>query len=705
MDSYEATKIVFSRIQALDPANASKITGYVLIQEHGEKEMIRLAFGPESLLHALILKAKSHLGISSNSSTAVPAASPSSPSTFGPISISIPRPTNTLAQHSPRTSSNNPSPLSVAIPPPQSFSAASSSWRLSSPSYAAVVNGPRNVAANGGDLFDDYNLQDHLMFLNETSSSPSSSSFRKLDSNMGFGYGGPNSPTPMPNWVESPNGENQTHPFHRRSLSLSDACFGSEDSGSGLGWKPCLYFARGFCKNGSSCKFLHGGFGDSGDSPTGVVGSPSKLGGFEEMMMRSKAMAAQQQQRLAAASQLMAGISTFPYNKCMNFLMNDTQRSAAALMLGEELQKMGRYRPERNDFSAMGVGGNVNPGSRQIYLTFPADSTFREEDVSNYFSIYGPVQDVRIPYQQKRMFGFVTFVYPDTVKLILAKGNPHFVCESRVLVKPYKEKGKVPEKKQQLQQHMERGDFSSCSSPTGIDSRDSYDHSYDLHHGTRMLYNTQDMLRRMEEQDGLQQAIELQGRRLMNLQVLDLKYHQNHHYHPNSPQYPDLGSPAPVASPNQPQAHATPTLALPSNGGICDEVPPEEYTGSPPASTSPAQQELNASSNHSDGNGSCDSEGEGSNVDDRERHESNLEHILPDNLFASPKKSAGDHVSTFSTALSDPDEIACTTLVSSSSSSDSNTLTPTASTLAMAAKNACSFHMPRFSSGHGAIEM
>ena len=44
------------------------------------------------------------------------------------------------------------------------------------------------------------------------------------------------------------------------------------------------------------------------------------------------------------------------------------------------------------------------------------------------------------------MFGFVTFVYPETVKLILSKGNPHFVCDARVLVKPYKEKGKVPDK-------------------------------------------------------------------------------------------------------------------------------------------------------------------------------------------------------------------------------------------------------------------
>ena len=59
--------------------------------------------------------------------------------------------------------------------------------------------------------------------------------------------------------------------------------------------------------------------------------------------------------------------------------------AAAALMMGEELHKFGRCRPERNDFSGMGLGGAVNPGSRQIYLTFPADSTFREEDVSNYF--------------------------------------------------------------------------------------------------------------------------------------------------------------------------------------------------------------------------------------------------------------------------------------------------------------------------------
>lgn len=56
------------------------------------------------------------------------------------------------------------------------------------------------------------------------------------------------------------------------------------------------------------------------------------------------------------------------------------------------------------------------------------------------------MQDVRIPYQQKRMFGFVSFAHSETVKVVLARGNPHFICDSRVLVKPYKEKGKVLDK-------------------------------------------------------------------------------------------------------------------------------------------------------------------------------------------------------------------------------------------------------------------
>jgi hypothetical protein len=54
-------------------------------------------------------------------------------------------------------------------------------------------------------------------------------------------------------------------------------------------------------------------------------------------------------------------------------------------MMSEDLHKFGRSRLERNDFSLNSPTGMINPASRQIYLTFPADSTFREEDVSNYF--------------------------------------------------------------------------------------------------------------------------------------------------------------------------------------------------------------------------------------------------------------------------------------------------------------------------------
>lgn len=49
-------------------------------------------------------------------------------------------------------------------------------------------------------------------------------------------------------------------------------------------------------------------------------------------------------------------------------------------MTGDQINNFSRApRFERSEFSML------SPESRQIYLTFPADSTFREEDVSNYF--------------------------------------------------------------------------------------------------------------------------------------------------------------------------------------------------------------------------------------------------------------------------------------------------------------------------------
>ncbi|GMJ15530.1 hypothetical protein like AT3G51950 [Hibiscus trionum] len=627
MDLYEATRIVFSRIQNLDPENTSKVMGYLLIQDHGEKEMIRLALGPEALIHSLILKAKTHLGLSV-SNPATP-STPSSPSPF----------------------SSRPSPLSI-------------------PGNASNVFENPSLYNAGNEFVDEYQFQDHLSFLNY--SKPEDLFDPRLDlASMA-------SPSP------SPTGCYTDSPLHRRSFSVPGLGFGAEDLNSGVGFKPCLYFARGFCKNGSSCRFIHG------DHCAELATKMNELEQCQELL-RSKSLQQQQQKQLAAsasASQFVPGAASFPY-KGVNFLQqqqNETHRSAApTLMMGDELHKYGRCRPE--------IG--ANPVSRQIYLTFPADSTFKEEDVSNYFSIYGPVQDVRIPYQQKRMFGFVTFVYPETVKLILAKGNPHFVCDSRVLVKPYKEKGKVQEKKQQ---QLERGEYSACSSPTPVDSREPFD----LHLGSRMFYNTQEMLlqRKLEEQADLQQAIELQGRRLMNLQMLDFKNHHPSQFHHGLPNV------SPIPSPTVSRTPTNQARVFPSD--VFDQETFEDngvsLIGAAPKLTAAA----NADKLLEEVNLSCTHKSDNENAIDKEKvraEENNfpesLEHILPDNLFSSPKKSTGDHLTVFSTSSVEADD----TTAGPATSSNGNPSLTNASGLNMASLKSCFLQLPRFSSEQGAIGM
>ncbi|KAL2329307.1 hypothetical protein Fmac_022734 [Flemingia macrophylla] len=699
MDGYEATRIVFSRIQNLDPDNASKIMGVLLLQDHGEKEMIRLAFGPEALVHSVIVKARKELGLPSNS--------PPTPST-------PPSPSPFLFRQNSTSSRLSGISLPPALTIPNPSSAASASWPtvselqapddLMSPNHMVVGSSTSSSSmpfyGNGGsDPIDDFQLQDQLSFLND--GSPTSAALGHKN-NPDLFYPSHSDLSSSPTSAADPSlfpSYGWGGSLHRRSCSVNDACLGSEDPNSGLGWKPCLYFARGYCKNGTSCRFLHGGLGDADASA--MVGSPSKIEMMEQCheLLRSKSA---QQQRLAAASQLMAS-SSFPYSpKCMNLLLqqqqqNDTQRAAAAaLMMSEDLHKFGRSRLERNDFS-LNSPGMVNPASRQIYLTFPADSTFREEDVSNYFSIYGPVQDVRIPYQQKRMFGFVTFVYPETVKLILSKGNPHFVCDARVLVKPYKEKGKVPDKKQQ--QQVDRGDFSPCGTPTGLDARDQYD----LQLGSRMFYNTQDMLwrRKLEEQADLQQALELQSRRLMGLQLLDIKKHHQRALSAGSP------IPSPTHSPNM----FNQNLVLPPFH-ISSEAQEENGSSSAAASTAPVsagqQQPVNVSVGKemmvNGENGYNESNGkQSSSHEDRDLQEC-LEHNLPDSPFASPTKAAGDFMAPFSNGPNEAID-ADASAASANSKFGTRTLLPAASTLDMGTFKSYNCQIPRFSSGHGTIGM
>ncbi|KAA8520196.1 hypothetical protein F0562_014452 [Nyssa sinensis] len=230
-----------SWIQNLDPENASKIIGRLLIQDHGDKEMIRLAFGPESLVHSVILKVRKELGLSS--STPSPPLTPSSPLPFlsnnNPISLSRQNSSCSLL------SSRLPSPLNNGISNLLMGSSSASINSSASPFYGS----------GGTDLVDEFQLQDQLSFLNEGSPTPKipdlfypqpdlASSPRGNGDVLFSSYGGA-----ALNWNSVP---------HRRSCSVSDTLLGTEDPAGGFGWKPCLYFARGYCKNGNSCRFFHG---------------------------------------------------------------------------------------------------------------------------------------------------------------------------------------------------------------------------------------------------------------------------------------------------------------------------------------------------------------------------------------------------------------------------------------------------------------
>jgi hypothetical protein len=434
MDAYEATKLVFSRIQALDPDHAAKIMGLLLIQDHGDKEMIRLAFGPEALLHTVMAKARNDLGL-------LPPSGPATPTSAAAAGHS---PFLLSRQNSGRCGAGAgagtaPSPLSVSSPsswaPPPVFSRSNNSATngaaegtagvgedlVSPPASGGSGNGhgPPSPFFAGDQLLDELRLQEQLALLHDAGAGAGhqlplfdATECRSPGAGDGgfFPYGGLG-------WASG-------GPGHRRSSSVSELCLaGAADV---HGWKPCLYYARGYCKNGSACRFVHGGLPDDATALAGGKVDPATATmeqQCQDILLRSKS------QRLAAAAFPYSPTGSLPgspsaASKCLSLLLqqqqqqqNENQRchpvlchlrgelpvtlplfastldlpdscraaaaaAAAALMLGgDEAHKfLGRPRLDRADLASM-----MNPGSRQIYLTFPADSTFREEDVSNYF--------------------------------------------------------------------------------------------------------------------------------------------------------------------------------------------------------------------------------------------------------------------------------------------------------------------------------
>ncbi|KAK6149386.1 hypothetical protein DH2020_016911 [Rehmannia glutinosa] len=445
MDPSEAAKLVIDRISRLEPEHiAKKIIGYIYFQGFSDQEMIRLALGPDSLINNLIQKAKY-------------ARLLASPQVISP----------------PISPSMNPTPLSdpsFQLKPfsPRPFSAPTAAFRRIEPYWdpQLVVEHPppmHNSAFTMVPYSDYIGLEDHP--LDTMKSGPSSFQNDYYCPEAAF--------------------NNLSIRGARNSPSLVD-----------FPVKTCHYFNKGFCKHGSNCRYFHGEsfpesysqmFGPSSYEVGGddQVFSPGSLEKLEleiteilksrrgnpvsiaslPMMYYEKYGRTLQAEGYLTESQ-RHGKAGYSLTKLLARLKNsirliDRPHGQHAVILAEDAPKYMEIRGERND------PGPIVSGSRQIYMTFPANSPFTEEDVSNYFSTFGPVQDVRIPCQKQRMYGFVTFVSSDTVKLILSKGNPHFVCTARVLVKPYREKSKLVERK-----HLEKFDHPMYyhSHPIDIDS-------------------------------------------------------------------------------------------------------------------------------------------------------------------------------------------------------------------------------------------
>ncbi|KAF6161329.1 hypothetical protein GIB67_009216 [Kingdonia uniflora] len=244
-----------------------------------------------------------------------------------------------------------------------------------------------------------------------------------------------------------------------------------------------------------------------------------------------------------------------------------------------------------------------------------------------------------------------------------------------------------------------RGEFSACTTPTGFDPRDPFDMG--IQRGSRMFNSThQDMiLRRKLEEAELQQALELQSRRLMGLELLDIKKLYHHQRNMSS------GS-APICSPHSP--HMNHNLIVPPSSSsdlfsLSSNSDPliffAEICGSPPSIIvennvmNDEKEEFPHSNNHDDS--------DFHNSSNSNNIINSVEHNLPDSPFASPTKSGGDNHPFFTTITSETDKMS----LSSSSSSTSTTnnslipssLLPTAatSTLDISSYKLCFFPITR----------
>ncbi|CAK9136696.1 unnamed protein product [Ilex paraguariensis] len=170
---------------------------------------------------------------------------------LGGININLPSPLSIPNQSSSSPSSwassfsdfQNPEVLASPSSNSNPYGGASSNGfsNLTTGSSSSTMNSssPPFYGRGEADLIDEFQLQDQFSFLNDG------------PKNSDLYY-------PPPDLASSPNasrGDGMNFPYaiwvsstnslpHRRSCSVSN--ISAEDPAGGFGWKPCLYFARGY---------------------------------------------------------------------------------------------------------------------------------------------------------------------------------------------------------------------------------------------------------------------------------------------------------------------------------------------------------------------------------------------------------------------------------------------------------------------------
>ncbi|URE37558.1 zinc finger CCCH domain-containing protein [Musa troglodytarum] len=221
--------------------------------------------------------------------------------------------------------------------------------------------------------------------------------------------------------------------------------------------KACHFFNKGFCKHGRSCRFLHEQSLSDGYPWIFIPDMNNTANCDEGATPRSLEKTEREIVELLRLKGPIS-IALLPklyYDQYGKHLLNDW-------FLTES------QRHDKTGFSLIKLLVNFKDSSIVIARK------------------YGPVKDVRIPCQDKRMFGFVSFVRPETVGVVLMKGNPHFIDGARILVKPYKIKSRTTGRKQLIGEHEKMfEDDRMCLSKFNMASKTPTETPL-LHYGTEL---------------------------------------------------------------------------------------------------------------------------------------------------------------------------------------------------------------------------